>query len=126
MRTGKTFPALLFPLLLTAQIAQSQTAAAPVSVARAQLAPVAEILQLTGTVTARRDAQLSAATAGLVTELKVDAGDRVAVGDLLLAMDDELARHQFEAATRVDGYMDGPFMRPWPQPPSRFWPSSSR
>ena len=49
-------------------------------------------LHLTGTVTARHHAQLSPRTAGLVTRLNVDAGSRVAKGDVLLELDPKLAQ----------------------------------
>ncbi|MCB1212507.1 MAG: biotin/lipoyl-binding protein, partial [Verrucomicrobiales bacterium] len=49
-------------------------------------------LQLTGTVTARHQAKLSPRTAGLVTRLNVDAGSRVAQGDVLLELDPKMAQ----------------------------------
>ena len=49
-------------------------------------------LQLTGTVTARHQAQLSPRIAGLVAQLNVDAGSRVAKGDVLLELDPKLAQ----------------------------------
>lgn len=52
-----------FALLLISATALAQSPAAPVSVATAG---VAEVLQLTGTITAHRVDQLSVATAGLV------------------------------------------------------------
>ena len=42
---------------------------------------------LTGNVTAERDAQLSARLEGLVADVRVDAGDRVSAGDVLLHLD---------------------------------------
>lgn len=48
-------------------------------------------LQLTGTVTARHRAQLSPRATGLVARLNVDAGSRVAKGDMLLQLDPKLA-----------------------------------
>ena len=56
------------------------------------------MLKLSGTVTAERAAQLSVATSGLITDLVVDAGDRVVAGDLLLELDAELARFQWQSA----------------------------
>ena len=60
--------------------------------------PVSEIVRLTGTVTSARAASLSPATTGLVTHVVVDAGDRVQAGDVLVTLDDELARWQSQSA----------------------------
>ncbi len=65
---------------------------------------IREELRLTGTVTADRASNLSPATSGLVTTLKVDAGSRVKSGELLMELDLELARWQArdaEAAVRA-------------------------
>ncbi|WP_281560599.1 efflux RND transporter periplasmic adaptor subunit [Thalassomonas sp. RHCl1] len=51
-----------------------------------------QILQLTGTVEARQNAELSTQQSGLVAALYVEAGDKVAKGDKLLTLDDTLAR----------------------------------
>ncbi|GAB5413426.1 MAG: efflux RND transporter periplasmic adaptor subunit [Congregibacter sp.] len=56
--------------------------------------PVRQELEFAGSVSALRAASLSPAIAGLVDELFVDAGDRVERGDVLLKLDDELARFQ--------------------------------
>jgi len=53
---------------------------------------IVRTLQLTGTVTARHQAQLSPRIAGLVNQLNVDAGSRVAKGDVLLELDPKLAQ----------------------------------
>lgn len=63
----------------------------PVTVAVVEMAPLISRVELTGTVTARRQARLSARTAGLIGSLKVDAGDVVKAGDVLVELDDELA-----------------------------------
>lgn len=65
--------------------------AAPVRVIRAVSADTAETLRLTGTVTAERRARLSPRVSGLVAVVHVDAGDRVAKGDVLLDLDRVLA-----------------------------------
>lgn len=96
LRPGLT--AAVLSLLICPQAALSERAAAPVVVAPVAETEISEVLQLTGTVTALRDAQLSVATPGLVTALHVDAGDHVNQGDPLLEMDGELARLQYEAA----------------------------
>ena len=53
---------------------------------------IVRTLKLTGTVTARHQAQLSPRIAGLVSQLNVDAGKRVAKGDVLLELDPKLAQ----------------------------------
>lgn len=53
---------------------------------------VAQRLELVGTVTAARDAELSPRVSGLVANIAVDAGDRVHRGDTLLELDATLAR----------------------------------
>lgn len=64
-----------------------------VSVVTAQKSDgIVRTLQLTGTVTARHQAQLSPRIAGLVAQLNVDAGNRVAKGDVLLELDPKLAQ----------------------------------
>ena len=70
----------------------------PVTVAVVQERAIERRLQLTGTATAVRSAQLSVATSGLVAGLFVDAGSRVAAGDLLLELDPELAELQLQSA----------------------------
>ena len=102
MRLAQGTLAAFLSLSIISSLANAQGAAAPVAVATATTSEVAEVLQLTGTVTARRDAQLSVATAGLVTALLVEAGDRVAQGDLLIELDGELARHQYEGARAAE------------------------
>ncbi len=67
---------------------------APVEVVVVQEMAVRQELQIAGSVAAVRASSLSPATAGLVAELLVDAGDRVDRGDVLLRLDDELARFQ--------------------------------
>ena len=61
--------------------------------------PVTEALQLTGTFTAERSAALSPQIAGLVRTLRVDAGDEVATGALLLELDPQLAALEVDRAT---------------------------
>jgi RND family efflux transporter MFP subunit len=101
-RAGRSGAALLaFAVLMSATTtptAIAQDPRAPVVVALAQQQPLRQELQLTGTVTAQRSANLSVATSGLVQSIAVDAGDRVAAGDLLLELDAELARYQWQSA----------------------------
>lgn len=83
-----TLSALVSSLLWTLPA----SAAAPVVVAGVELTPIFDELRFSGSVTSPSAARLSVATAGLTTRVAVDAGDRVAAGDVLLELDDELAR----------------------------------
>jgi RND family efflux transporter MFP subunit len=55
-------------------------------------------LRLTGTLTAERSARLSPRVDGLVAAMKVDAGDRVKAGDILLELDSTVAKHALARA----------------------------
>ena len=66
--------------------------AAPVEVATLKPSGRDRILDLSGTVTAQRRAELSPRVSGLVAAIAADVGDRVRAGQLLLELDDELAR----------------------------------
>jgi len=89
--------ALVFLLLVpaTAGAQPASRSGAPdlpaVTAIRAGTAGVAQQLRFTGTVTAERDAALSARVSGLVAAVRVEAGDRVKRGDLLLELDPALA-----------------------------------
>lgn len=84
--------ALLLLGIATAGVAGAD-APIPVSVATATASVVSEELRLTGTLTAERRAGLSPRIDGLVARLRVDAGDRVKAGQVLLELDEELAEH---------------------------------
>lgn len=98
--------ALLSLLLTTVQAPEGyaqERRSAPVQVASAQERRILQELEFAGTVSALRSASLSPATAGLVADLRVDAGDHVEQGDVLLQLDDELAHFQLasdESAAR--------------------------
>jgi RND family efflux transporter MFP subunit len=99
-----TYPLLAFLALGHAipGVAQERRTA-PVQVAIAEEMPVLEELEFAGSVSALRASSLSPATAGLVSVLLVDAGDQVEAGEVLLRLDDELARFQLasdESAAR--------------------------
>lgn len=66
----------------------------PVSVATPQEQGLSEQLQLSGSLTAQHNANLSSRTAGLVAEMLVDAGSVVRQGQPLLKLDNALANHQ--------------------------------
>ena len=72
--------------------AHAQEQAAPVEVATLKPSGRDRILDLSGTVTAQRRAELSPRVGGLVAAIAADVGDRVRAGQLLLELDDELAR----------------------------------
>lgn len=94
-------PRLLLPLLclyLPATVLADNGSAAPVTVEPVREQNVQRVLDLTGTVTAMRSARLSVATGGLVSMLHVDAGSRVAEGQILLELDPELAQLQRDSA----------------------------
>lgn len=80
--------ALYSGLLAPAQAAEP----APVYVIEAKAGPVVEELPLTGTITSARSAALSSRVSGLVARMNVDAGDRVATGDVLIELDPVLAK----------------------------------
>lgn len=73
----------------------------PVVVAQPQAAIPTYQLSLTGDLVAAQHAHLSTRLEGLVTQVHVDVGDRVAAGDVLLTLDPVLAQHilQQEQAT---------------------------
>lgn len=114
MRQGHTYlrwraAALGLALSLAAGAGLAQDAP-PVTVVSPAPFESAESLQFTGTLTSERLADLSPRVSGLVSRVLVDAGDRVAAGDLLLELDATLATlelHRAEAAmdealTRLD------------------------
>lgn len=68
----------------------------PVVVAVATKAPARSTIELPGTITPRRESNLSSRTAGLVRHLRVDAGHRVKAGEVLMELDDELAKISLE------------------------------
>lgn len=74
--------------------------AEPVEVGIVQPEPVAlrDTLELSGSVTAQHEAQLSARVDGLVSELLVEAGDRVSAQQTLLRQDTELAQRELALA----------------------------
>ncbi|MEM7283393.1 MAG: efflux RND transporter periplasmic adaptor subunit [Pseudomonadota bacterium] len=65
----------------------------------AEKGPVIEEIPLTGTVNSTQFVRLSAAVAGLVSAVAVDAGSKVEQGDTLVRLDDEIARFDWQAAT---------------------------
>lgn len=96
-RFGETL--LLLQAIFAAALAVSQPdQGAPVRVDTATEQAIQKIVELTGTVTSPRSARLSAATAGLVTALHVDAGSEVTTGNILLELEPVLAQSQWQSA----------------------------
>ncbi len=88
---------LALPVAAPAILAQDAPGV-PVITAPVQERNIDRVVQVTGTVTAARDARLSVSIGGLVTALQVDAGSRVERGELLLSLDPELAQLQWQSA----------------------------
>ena len=76
----------------------AQPGAPPVVVGIAEQAALIDEVPLTGTVTSPRVAKLSAEVSGLVKSIRVEEGDRVEAGDVLLTLDPELDQLSLEAA----------------------------
>ncbi|HSN71444.1 MAG TPA: efflux RND transporter periplasmic adaptor subunit [Steroidobacteraceae bacterium] len=91
----RVIAALWVALAASSGAAWSQEAA-PVRVVRPAIGTVADFLTLTGTVTSARSAALSPRVSGLVARVHVDAGSRVKAGDLLVELDDAIARLELE------------------------------
>ncbi len=71
---------------------------APVTVASVTRGGVSDMVEMSGTVTAERRSSLSARTAGLVSKVLVDSGSRVKEGEVLIELDDALAKLALERA----------------------------
>ena len=96
-----TWPVWMLLALATPAAGQGGVLA-PVELAEARRAPLVEELDLTGSLTAPRTARLAPAVAGRILGLEVDAGDRVAAGDVLVTLDDELARFELAQARAAE------------------------
>ncbi len=77
---------------------QQQGGTVPVTVAAPAFKTVQGELVLNGTIRAQNEVQVVAETSGKVTALFVQVGSRVAVGDAIAQIDDELKRASFETA----------------------------
>jgi RND family efflux transporter MFP subunit len=84
--------------LLLVTPARAQDGGALVEAAPAETRAVLNIVRVSGTVVAPRTSRLSTSLGGLVEEVAVDLGARVAPGDTLVALDDALARHDLTRA----------------------------
>jgi RND family efflux transporter MFP subunit len=83
-------------IILAAFAATAAVAEAPVRVEVVSTRTIVERISVTGTVTSPRTAVLSTAVAGLVADIAVDEGRRVAAGDAILRLDAELAELALE------------------------------
>ena len=82
----------LWPVILSLLPLSPATAQVPVSVVEPETGRASQTLSLSGSLTARQSARLSPQVAGLVADMVVDAGDRVAAGDVLVRLDARMAR----------------------------------
>ncbi len=90
----------LILLIITACSAFSVLAAgSPVAVQTLAEQTITQLVRVNGTVTSPRSATISASVAGLITELELDAGDRVERGNILVQLDPELAQLEAAAAS---------------------------
>ena len=77
-------------LILVTSLAGLAAEAPPVMTDVAGEQDIVRLVQVTGTVTSPRTATLSPSVGGLISGIRVDVGDRVATGDLLVQLDPEL------------------------------------
>ncbi len=92
--------ARLLPVFLAVALpaAAQRADAPPVVVANAGEQPIVRIVRVSGTVTSPRSAVLSPSIGGLVAAMRVDAGDRVEAGDVVVRLDPELESLALERA----------------------------
>lgn len=90
------------PVLGAALLLATTAVAAPkvprIDVGLAERQPIIHEVPLTGTLTSPRVARVSASVSGLVETMQVDVGDRVAAGDALMTLDQELESWTLKAA----------------------------
>ncbi|MDI9243649.1 efflux RND transporter periplasmic adaptor subunit [Marinobacter sp. CHS3-4] len=87
--------ALSLSVISSHTMAQSQPS---VELERVSTSDIMSEVRLNGTVNALRRSQLSSSVAGLIETVAVDTGDRVSEGDLLIALDDEMAEFERDEA----------------------------
>lgn len=93
----------LWPVILSLLPLSPATAQVPVSVVEPETGRARQTLALSGSLIARQSARLSPQVAGLVADMVVDAGDRVAAGDVLVRLDARMARlEEARALAEVD------------------------
>lgn len=88
-----------WPLLLVLYVNTAMAAEVPtVLVEQARETAIIRQVPLSGTVTAARASRLSTEVSGQVESLKVDFGDRVEAGDVLLVLDSEIGKWEYQAS----------------------------
>lgn len=80
------------------KIAKNVALAPTVSTTAVSRREISENLSLVGTVAANLDVTIVSETVGRVTAVKVKVGDRVAAGDVIVLVDDELKLANYKAA----------------------------
>ncbi|NVK40128.1 MAG: efflux RND transporter periplasmic adaptor subunit [Oceanospirillaceae bacterium] len=98
MESKQGFTLALAVLLLTASLAARAQGLPGVGLAQVEGSAIFDEIRLNGTVNALSRSSLSTPVAGLVQDVRVDVGDRVERGDVLIQLDDELERHALESA----------------------------
>lgn len=94
--------AMFLPLILLLDSPAWAQRLAPVEITPAKRQTIVETVNLTGTLTSPNSAQLAPEVEGQIVELAVDAGHRVATGDVLFRLDDELARLDLQQAVAAE------------------------
>lgn len=89
---------LFLPFLAISHSINAQPDEVQVVTHRLQTTTLGSELELSGTVRALRDSRLSVAVNALVKRLHVDLGSRVKKGDLLLELDDNIAKQEHQRA----------------------------
>ena len=89
---------LLLPFLAVSHSLNAQPDEVQVVTHRVQTTALSSELELSGTVRALRDSNLSVAVNALVKSLQVDIGSRVKKGDLLLVLDDSIVKQEHQRA----------------------------
>lgn len=89
---------VVLSFLFSIALSWNSVSAAPVAVGIAEQKNIVREVYLTGTVTAPEVAALSTAIEGMVNSVLVDAGSWVKPGDILLTLNDDLARLQLASA----------------------------
>ncbi|QIB50256.1 efflux RND transporter periplasmic adaptor subunit [Pseudomonas sp. OIL-1] len=92
---GRLFLALLLSSACFSALAQNRP---EVRVAKVSTTDIVAEVPLNGTVNPMRSSGLSTSVAGLLDQVSVEPGTRVAAGDLLMRLDDEQAALQLEQA----------------------------
>ncbi len=102
--------ASLLPAGCSRETKPLEAAQAPVAVRTIQMerAPIDEIYEATGTVRARNTAVIASKVPGYIQQIRVNAGDRVAAGQVLVVLaaqdlDAQVARAQAAAAAAASG-----------------------